>query len=660
MSKAAGILFVCSTTGNVLFLRRSAASHHPGLWDFPGGHAEGDETFEEAARREAREEIGALPDDCELSYLTRSTAPQPGEVPQGVATAAAPPMVNGGPAQQAALPPPNPGPLESIDYTTFLCQTGNEFIPDLNDEHEGFAWAPVGSPPEPLHPGCRVALERLSMNELGVARAIADGRLVSPQRYENLWLFAIRITGTGVAYRNSLDEFVHRSPENYLNDEFLARCNGLPVIYVDREAKEKGFHPSSALLDPDQFKRRIVGSIFLPYIAGDEVWGVAKIHDDAAAQAMVERQLSTSPSVFFRKAEVNAKLRLEDGATLLIEGDPSLLDHVAICEEGVWDKGGDPAGVRSESREDEAMPEEVKKEHEEVERKVASDAEDKEKAKDDAAKKADAGNAGEVPDKELSNVHLDAIKGIGTKLDAMHKRMDEFETKEKEREDARKARKDAKRAMKDAARRKDEEDKRKAGDPEQLAADKAKKDAEEKEREEKEKADTKAKDDAARADSQAVKDRIEQVAKMVTPLPDDDHHALAEAWTRADAVFSALGKPTPRAMPGETASMYRRRTAKLLKEFSPTWKAVDLSSQAFADDAAFGVAESQILSEAATFARSPATVPAGQLRMVSRTVGGHVYNDWVGEPRAWMNPMAGPVQLKAQGVWTHQQPGHRL
>ena len=46
------------------------------------------------------------------------------------------------------------------------------FEPRVNGEHVGFAWAPVTEPPEPLHPGVRVALHKLSMHELDVAKAI--------------------------------------------------------------------------------------------------------------------------------------------------------------------------------------------------------------------------------------------------------------------------------------------------------------------------------------------------------------------------------------------------------------------------------------------------------------------------------------------------------
>lgn len=42
----------------VLVARRTADSHLAGLWEFPGGKVEGDETPPVAARREVREEVG--------------------------------------------------------------------------------------------------------------------------------------------------------------------------------------------------------------------------------------------------------------------------------------------------------------------------------------------------------------------------------------------------------------------------------------------------------------------------------------------------------------------------------------------------------------------------------------------------------------------------
>ena len=44
--------------GRVLLVKRSPrAQHHPAVWDLIGGHVEGDESVEEALRREAFEEV---------------------------------------------------------------------------------------------------------------------------------------------------------------------------------------------------------------------------------------------------------------------------------------------------------------------------------------------------------------------------------------------------------------------------------------------------------------------------------------------------------------------------------------------------------------------------------------------------------------------------
>ena len=174
-------------------------------------------------------------------------------------------------------------------------------------------------------------------NELDIARAIRDGALPSPQQYQNIWLFALRITGTGAAYRPGIKEFVWRDPALYLTDDFLERCQGLPVIFV---------HPSRTLLNSQEFTDRTVGTVFIPYLAGKDVMAVVRIYDQAAAQIMANNQLSTSPGVLFSKAQMDAEReKLPDGASLFVEGEPILLDHVAIVENGVWDVPGKPDGV---------------------------------------------------------------------------------------------------------------------------------------------------------------------------------------------------------------------------------------------------------------------------------------------------------------------------
>jgi mutator protein MutT len=44
-------------SGRVLLVQRSERVTHPGLWCFPGGHVEPDETLEDAVARELREEL---------------------------------------------------------------------------------------------------------------------------------------------------------------------------------------------------------------------------------------------------------------------------------------------------------------------------------------------------------------------------------------------------------------------------------------------------------------------------------------------------------------------------------------------------------------------------------------------------------------------------
>lgn len=614
--KAAGILFL-SANGNALFLRRGpAAPDCPGCWDFPGGGQEGDETSEETARREAKEEVGDFPDG-DLVLHTR-TLSAPGSS-TGAAGLGAPPVLPV-PAGAPTVLPITPG----VDFTTFLQKVDEEFTPTLNDEHDGWAWAPIGAPPQPVHPGCAIALARIGMNELDVARAISDGRLVSPQRYENVWLFAIRITGTDVAFRDKVDEFVVRKPEHYLNEEFLARCNGLPVIFK---------HPPTALLNSEEFSNRVVGTVFLPYIAGSEVWAVAKIFVDAVAQMMREGNLSTSPGVNFADFSVNGKLTLEDGSKVLIEGKPSLFDHVAICELGVWDKGGDPAGIRSEAREDSAMSDEEKKAAEDKAKKDAAEAE--QKAKDDAARKdaeekakadadakaktdADAGTS-------LEKTITDGMKSVADAVANLGKRMDAIEDLEKKRGDSAK---------------KDDEDKE--TEAKRVAADKAKKDA----------AEDKEKEEKAKTDSADVRKRIEEVAALIPKsIGDADYTAMTDAQARADDIFSKFGKHAPRPLQGETPSLYERRVVRMLKEHSPTWKAAEVTA-AFADDASFGIVRDQVYREASIAALSPMNVPNGELRMITKRSGGHEIHEFVGDPRSWMDPMAGATRQFVTGIRT--------
>lgn len=240
-------------------------------------------------------------------------------------------------------------------------------------------------------PESSITGESVAPNELDIARMMSYGSLQSPQKYENLTLFDIRITGTGAAYRPQLKEFTYRDPDIYLNDYFLARCNGLPVIWI---------HPPN-ILNSEEYIKRNIGTVFLPYIKDNEVWAIAKIFDDEAIKLMVQSQMSTSPGIKLA-AGSGEKLELGDGKDhLLVEGRPSLVDHIAIVENGVWDKMNDPTGVRLDSTTTEVtkMPNEEKE------------------------LKTDTG----ADPVDFNKTILDALGKISERMDATDKRFDAFE-----------------------------------------------------------------------------------------------------------------------------------------------------------------------------------------------------------------------------------------
>lgn len=114
---AAGVALV-TPTGLALFLKRGPGGDHAGEWCFPCGASEGSETPEDTARRELQEETGHR---VEGRLTEVGTSPIVG---------------NGG-----------------GDCTTFSHKVASPFMPEVNDEHVGHAWAPLDDPPRPLHPG---------------------------------------------------------------------------------------------------------------------------------------------------------------------------------------------------------------------------------------------------------------------------------------------------------------------------------------------------------------------------------------------------------------------------------------------------------------------------------------------------------------------------
>lgn len=125
MSKlvCSGALIYALDTRRILFLHR-ASSKHSGVWGLVGGKNEGSETPWQGLEREVQEEIG------EVNIIK-------------------------------ALP------LETFIsqnnyffFYTYFCLIKNEFIPTINHEHDGYAWASFMQWPMPLHPGLETTLSK--------------------------------------------------------------------------------------------------------------------------------------------------------------------------------------------------------------------------------------------------------------------------------------------------------------------------------------------------------------------------------------------------------------------------------------------------------------------------------------------------------------------
>jgi 8-oxo-dGTP pyrophosphatase MutT (NUDIX family) len=117
-----GALFYALNSKRFLFLHR-ARGKQGNMWGLVGGTNEGAETPWEGLKREIVEEIGPI------------------EIKKTI-------------------------PLETFisndnkfSFHTYLCVVKEDFIPTLNDEHDGYAWVSFSQWPKPLHHGLRNTLQ---------------------------------------------------------------------------------------------------------------------------------------------------------------------------------------------------------------------------------------------------------------------------------------------------------------------------------------------------------------------------------------------------------------------------------------------------------------------------------------------------------------------
>jgi 8-oxo-dGTP pyrophosphatase MutT (NUDIX family) len=111
-----GALIYSAATKRYLFLLRNQ-KRHAGSWGLVGGGVEPGESPAQALQREIVEEIGAI-NINKIIPLEKFTSDN-----------------------------------NNFEYHTYLITVNDEFVPQLNDEHRGYAWTAINDHPKPLHPG---------------------------------------------------------------------------------------------------------------------------------------------------------------------------------------------------------------------------------------------------------------------------------------------------------------------------------------------------------------------------------------------------------------------------------------------------------------------------------------------------------------------------
>lgn len=121
--KSAGALIVSKSSKRFLLGLRSENTSYSGTWGLFGGKVNFNEKIIKGLERELKEEIG------KIGKILRI-------IPINIYT----------------------HPTKHYDYYSYLIIVENEFIPELNQEHNGYAWIKMDAWPKPLHPSVKKLL----------------------------------------------------------------------------------------------------------------------------------------------------------------------------------------------------------------------------------------------------------------------------------------------------------------------------------------------------------------------------------------------------------------------------------------------------------------------------------------------------------------------
>ena len=215
-------------------------------------------------------------------------------------------------------------------------------------------------------------------------QGLINGTLKSPQIYEESFYIKLRITGTGITERYKENENgdvifdeenkpvtykIDRLEEDFLSNKFLEACIGIPVLIE---------HPDSKLLNGENYKNHVVGTIVTAYIKKEvkEVWGIARIYDPEVLKLINEGLKSTSPAIKTKNIENGSEITQEKF---------EYIDHLALVVDGYWDNYSEKAiqidslkRIMSNSNEnttkkEDKMPEELEEKKEEIKEEVKKD-----------------------------------------------------------------------------------------------------------------------------------------------------------------------------------------------------------------------------------------------------------------------------------------------
>jgi 8-oxo-dGTP pyrophosphatase MutT (NUDIX family) len=118
-----GALFYSLTTQRFLYLHRTQSKQN-NVWGLVGGTNEDKEIPYKALLREVEEELGSIPKIIKSIPLETFVSND-----------------------------------DKFQFHTYLCVVKDEFLPVLNDEHNGYAWVSFQNWPKPLHMGLRNTLQ---------------------------------------------------------------------------------------------------------------------------------------------------------------------------------------------------------------------------------------------------------------------------------------------------------------------------------------------------------------------------------------------------------------------------------------------------------------------------------------------------------------------